>query len=60
MARSGHAHRYHCRGDDSDCSADKIWCVSASAVSGIDRVVAAQIVEAVSEHAIEAAIQAAN
>jgi DNA invertase Pin-like site-specific DNA recombinase len=55
--QSGHAHRYHCRGDDSHIGG---WlCIGIGGVR-IDRAVAAQIVEAVSEHAIEAAIQAAD
>jgi DNA invertase Pin-like site-specific DNA recombinase len=55
--QSGHAHRYHCRGDDSHVGG---WlCIGIGGVR-IDRAVAAQIVEAVSEHAIDAAIQAAD
>ena len=54
---SGHAHRYQCRGDGSHVVG--LLCIGVGGVS-IDRAVAAQIVEAVSEHAIEAAIQAAN
>lgn len=55
--QSGHAHRYHCRGDGSDVGA---WlCLGIGGVR-IDRAVAAQIVEAVSEHAVDAAIQAAD
>jgi DNA invertase Pin-like site-specific DNA recombinase len=55
--QSGHAHRYHCRGDDSHVGG---WlCIGIGGVR-VDRAVAAQIVEAVSEHAIEAAIQAAD
>ena len=55
--RSGHAHRYHCRGDDSHVGG---WlCIGIGGVR-IDRAVAAQIVEAVSTHAIDAAIQAAD
>jgi hypothetical protein len=54
---SGHSHRYHCRGDDSHVGG---WlCIGIGGVR-IDRAVAAQIVEAVSEHAIEAAIRAAE
>jgi hypothetical protein len=56
-SRSGHAHRYHCRGDDSHVGG---WlCIGIGGVR-VDRAVAAQIVEAVSAHAIEAAIQAAD
>src|SRR5207253_982079 len=55
--QSGHAHRYHCRGDDNHVGG---WlCIGIGGVR-IDRAVAAQIVEAVSEHAIDAAIQAAD
>jgi hypothetical protein len=55
--QSGHAHRYHCRGDDSHVGG--YLCIGIGGVR-IDRAVAAQIVEAVSEHAIDAAIQAAD
>lgn len=56
-SRSGHPHRYHCRGDDSHVGG---WlCIGIGGVR-IDRAVAAQIVEAVSEHAVEAAIWAAD
>jgi hypothetical protein len=55
--RSGHAHRYHCRGDDSHVGG---WLCIGIGGARIDRAVAAQIVEAVSEHAIDAAIQAAD
>jgi len=55
--QSGHAHRYHCRGDDSHVGG---WlCIGIGGVR-VDRAVAVQIVEAVSEHAIGAAIQAAD
>jgi len=56
-SRSGHAHRYHCRGDDSHVGGR--LCIGIGGVR-VDRAVAAQIVEAVSEHAIEAAIQPAD
>jgi hypothetical protein len=53
-SQSSHAHRYFCRGDDSHVGG---WlCIGV----GVDRAVAAQIVEAVSEHAVEAALQAAD
>lgn len=56
-SRSGHSHRYHCRGDDSHVGG---WlCIGIGGLR-IDRAVAAQIVEAVSDHAIEAAIRAAD
>ncbi len=55
--RSGHAHRYFCRGDDSHVGG---WlCIGIGGVR-VDRAVAAQILEVVSEHAVEAAIQAAD
>lgn len=55
--RSGHAHRYQCRGDDSHVGG---WlCIGIGGVR-VDRAVAAQILEAVSEHAVEAAIRAAD
>jgi hypothetical protein len=52
--QSGHAHRYHCRGDVGG------WLFIGIGGVRIDRAIAAQTVEAVSEHAIEAAIQAAD
>ena len=56
-SQSGHAHRYQCRGDDSHVGG---WlCIGIGGVR-IDRAIAAQIVEAVSDHAIEAAVQAAR
>jgi hypothetical protein len=56
-SRAGHAHRYQCRGN-SDTAGGKI-CISAGGVR-VDRTVAGQILEAVSGHAIEAAIAAAQ
>jgi DNA invertase Pin-like site-specific DNA recombinase len=56
-SRAGHAHRYQCRGN-TDTAGGKI-CISAGGVR-VDRTVAGQILEAVSEHAIEAAIAAAE
>ena len=54
---AGHAHRYFCRGDDSHIGR---WnCIGIGGIR-VDRAVAAQIVEAVSGHAIEAAIRAVN
>jgi len=54
---SGHPHRYHCRGDDSHVGG---WlCIGIGGVR-VDRAVAEQIVEAVSGHAVEAAIRAAD
>lgn len=56
-SQAGHAHRYHCRGDDSHVGG---WlCIGIGGVR-VDRAVAAQIVEAVSDHAVAAAIQAAE
>jgi DNA invertase Pin-like site-specific DNA recombinase len=55
--RSGHAHRYQCRGDDGHVGAG--LCVGIGG-KRVDQAVAAQIIEAVSEHAIEAAIRAAQ
>ena len=56
-SRSGHAHRYLCRGgmDQSGGGA----CIGVGGVS-VDRAVAAQIMEAVSSHAVEAATLAAE
>jgi hypothetical protein len=54
---SGHAHRYQCRGNQ-DQAGGKI-CIGAGGIR-VDRAVAGQILEAVSAHAIEAAIQAAE
>ena len=56
--QSRHAHRYQCRGDDSHIGSG--WLCTGIGGVRIDRAVTAQIVEAVSEHAIEAAIQAAD
>ena len=56
-SRSGHAHRYLCRGG-MDQSGDGA-CIGVGGVS-VDRAVAAQIMETVSSHAVEAAILAAE
>jgi DNA invertase Pin-like site-specific DNA recombinase len=53
--RSGHAHRYQCRGDDAQVRTG--LCVGIGGVR-VDRAVAAQLLEAVSIHAIDAAIAA--
>jgi len=54
---SGHANRYHCRGDDSHVGG---WlCIGIGGIR-VDRAVATQIIEAVSAHAVEAAIRAAE
>lgn len=54
---AGHAHRYQCRGA-ADSGGGKI-CIGAGGIR-VDRAVASQIIEAVSDHAIEAAIHAAE
>ena len=54
---SGHPHRYQCRGDDSHVGG--FLCIGIGGVR-VDRAVADQIVEAVSGHAVEAAILAAD
>ena len=53
----GHAHRYQCRGDDAHVGAG---CALALAALRIDRAVASQILEAVSDRAVEAALFAAD
>ena len=53
--RSGHAHRYQCRGDVQ--GENKGVCVGVGGVR-VDRAVAAQILEAVAGHAVEAALLA--
>ncbi|MEI7609759.1 MAG: recombinase family protein [Rhodospirillaceae bacterium] len=56
-SQSGHAHRYHCRGNDSHVGG---WlCIGIGGVR-VDQAVAAEIVAAVSAHAVDAAIQAAD
>jgi DNA invertase Pin-like site-specific DNA recombinase len=55
--REGHAHRYQCRGDDAHVGAG--LCIGIGGVR-VDRVVAEQILEAVSAHAVEAALLAAE
>jgi DNA invertase Pin-like site-specific DNA recombinase len=55
--RSGHAHRYQCPGDSA--LAGMTACISIGGVR-VDRAVVAAIVEAASEHAVEAAIYAAE
>jgi DNA invertase Pin-like site-specific DNA recombinase len=56
-ARSSHAHRYQCRGDDTHVGAG--LCVGIGGVR-VDRAVAAQMLEAVSGRAVEAALLAAD
>ena len=53
----GNAHRYQCRGDDAHVGAG--LCIGIGGVR-IDRAVALQILEAVSDRAVEAAIFAAD
>jgi DNA invertase Pin-like site-specific DNA recombinase len=55
--REGHAHRYQCRGDDAHVGAG--LCIGAGGV-GVDKAIAAQLVEAVSPRAVEAAVLAAE
>jgi hypothetical protein len=56
-SRSGHAHRYQCRGDD-----DANGTGLRIGIGGVrvDRTVASQLLEALSEHAIEASIRASE
>ena len=53
----GNAHRYQCRGDDAHVGAG--LCIGIGGVR-IDRAVALQILEAVSNRAVEAAIFASD
>lgn len=55
--RSGHAHRYQCRGDDAHVGSRR--CIGIGGVR-VDRAIAAQIMEAISPLAVEAAIRAAE
>ena len=55
--RSGHAHRYQCRGDDAHVGAG--LCIGIGGIR-VDRAVATQILAAVSTLAVEAAIRAAE
>lgn len=55
--QSEHAHRYQCRGDDAHVGAG--LCIGIGGVA-VDKAVAAQLVEAVSEQAVDAAILAAG
>ena len=55
--RSGHAHRYQCRGDDAHVGSG--LCIGIGG-GRVDRAVAAAILEAVSGHAIDAAVLAAD
>ena len=53
----GHAHRYQCRGDDGHVGAG--LCIGVGGVR-VDRAVALQLLEAVSDRAVEAAIFASD
>lgn len=55
--QSGHAHRYQCRGDNA--MQGMALCIGIGGVR-VDRAIAEAIVEAVSAHAIEAAMRAAE
>lgn len=55
--RSGHAHRYQCRGDDAHVGAG--LCIGIGGVR-VDQAIAAHIMEAISPLAVEAAIHAAQ
>ena len=55
--RSGHAHRYQCRGDDAHVGSG--LCIGIGGLR-VDRAIAAAILEAVSDRAIEAAMLAAD
>jgi DNA invertase Pin-like site-specific DNA recombinase len=55
--RSGHAHRYQCRGDDGHVGAG--LCIGIGGVR-IDQALSRQIMEAISERAVEAAMLAAD
>ncbi|NIP90796.1 MAG: serine recombinase, partial [Gammaproteobacteria bacterium] len=54
-SKAGHAHRYQCTGDPMAAG----LCVGIGGVR-IDRAVARQLIEAVAEHAVDAAIRAAE
>jgi DNA invertase Pin-like site-specific DNA recombinase len=55
--RSGHAHRYQCRGDDGRVGAG--LCIGIGGVR-VDRAISKTILEAVSDRAVDAAIHAAD
>jgi hypothetical protein len=55
--RSGHAHRYQCRGDDGHVGAG--LCIGIGGVR-VDRAVAKKILDAVSDRAVDAALHAAD
>jgi DNA invertase Pin-like site-specific DNA recombinase len=55
--RSGHAHRYQCRGDDGHVGSG--LCIGIGGMR-VDRALAAVILDAVSDRAVEAALLAAD
>ncbi|WP_341992886.1 recombinase family protein [Azorhizobium sp. AG788] len=55
--QSGHAHRYQCRGDDAHVGVG--LCIGIGGIR-VDRAVVAQMLEAVSARAVEAALLAAD
>jgi DNA invertase Pin-like site-specific DNA recombinase len=55
--RSGQAHRYQCRGDDSHVGAG--LCIGIGGVR-VDKAIATQLLEAVSTYAVDAAIRASE
>ena len=55
--RSGHAHRYQCRGDDGHVGAG--LCIGIGGVR-VDQALSRQIMEAIFERAVEAAMLAAD
>jgi hypothetical protein len=55
--RSGHAHRYQCRGDDAHVGSG--LCIGIGGVR-VDRAMATKIIEAVSDRAVEASILASE
>src|SRR4051794_41822794 len=54
-SRASHAHRYQCRGDDAHVGSG--LCIGIGGLR-VDRAIAAAILEAVSDRAIEAAVLA--
>ena len=56
-SRSGHAHRYQCRGDDGRVGSG--LCIGIGG-KRVDQAVAIKVLEAVSDHAVDAAIVAAE
>jgi DNA invertase Pin-like site-specific DNA recombinase len=56
-SRSGHAHRYQCRGDDAHVGSG--LCIGIGGLR-VDRAIAAAMLEAVSDRAIEAAVLASD